>query len=74
MLFLDFEKPLEDLHNQITKLKEMSAKNKVDVTNSIRELEAAMETTRGNIYANLTPLEIEMILALAVIKTREPYR
>lgn len=55
MLFLDFEKPLEDLHNQINKLKEIAAKNKVDVSNSIRELEAAMETTRGNIYANLTP-------------------
>lgn len=55
MLFLDFEKPLEDLYNQINKLKEISAKNKVDVTNSIRELEAAMETTRGSIYANLTP-------------------
>ncbi|GAA4468986.1 acetyl-CoA carboxylase carboxyltransferase subunit alpha [Nemorincola caseinilytica] len=55
MLFLDFEKPLEDLHNQINKLKEIAAKNKVDVSNSIRELEAAMETTRGKIYADLTP-------------------
>lgn len=55
MLFLDFEKPLEDLYNQITKLKEISAKNKVDVTNSIKELEAAIETTRGRIYQNLTP-------------------
>jgi acetyl-CoA carboxylase carboxyl transferase subunit alpha len=55
MLFLDFEKPLEDLHNQINKLKEISAKNKVDVSNSIRELETAMETTRTQIYANLTP-------------------
>jgi acetyl-CoA carboxylase carboxyl transferase subunit alpha len=49
MLFLDFEKPLEELYNQINKLKEMSAKNKVDVSNSIRELEAAIETTRGRI-------------------------
>jgi acetyl-CoA carboxylase carboxyl transferase subunit alpha len=55
MLFLDFEKPLEDLYNQITKLKEISAKSKVDVTNSIKELEAAIETTRGRIYQNLTP-------------------
>jgi acetyl-CoA carboxylase carboxyl transferase subunit alpha len=55
MLFLDFEKPLEDLYNQINKLKEISAKNKVDVSNSIRELEAAIETARGNIYSNLTP-------------------
>jgi acetyl-CoA carboxylase carboxyl transferase subunit alpha len=55
MLFLDFEKPLEDLYTQITKLKEMSAKNKVDVSNSIRELETAIEKTREQIYDNLTP-------------------
>ncbi len=55
MQFLDFEKPLEDLYNQIAKLRELSAKNKVDMTNSIKELEAAIETTRGRIYENLTP-------------------
>ena len=55
MQFLDFEKPLEDLYAQIHKLKEMSAKNKVDVTNSIRELETAIEKTRAQIYENLTP-------------------
>jgi hypothetical protein len=55
MLFLDFEKPIEDLNNQITKLKEMSVKNKVDVTSGIKELELAIETTRTRIYANLTP-------------------
>jgi acetyl-CoA carboxylase carboxyl transferase subunit alpha len=55
MQFLDFEKPLEDLYTQIHKLKEMSAKNKVDVTNSIRELETAIETTRTKIYEKLTP-------------------
>ena len=55
MQFLDFEKPLEELYAQINKLKEMSAKNKVDVTNSIREMEAAIEKTRSQIYLNLTP-------------------
>jgi len=55
MQFLDFEKPLEDLYTQITKLKEMSSKNKVDVSNSIRELETAIEKTREQIYQNLTP-------------------
>ncbi len=55
MQFLDFEKPLEDLYGQITKLKELSAKSKVDVTNSIRELEAAIDKTRSQIYENLTP-------------------
>ena len=46
MQFLDFEKPLEELYSQISKLKEMSAKTQVDVTNSIRELEVAIETTQ----------------------------
>lgn len=55
MQFLDFEKPLEELYAQIHKLKEMSAKNKVDVTNSIRELESAIEKTRSEIHNNLTP-------------------
>jgi acetyl-CoA carboxylase carboxyl transferase subunit alpha len=55
MQFLDFEKPIEDLYHQIDKLKEVSAKNKIDVSGSIRELEAAIETTKQNIYLNLTP-------------------
>ncbi len=55
MQFLDFEKPLEELYAQINKLKEMATKGKVDVTNSIRELEAAIEKTRSHIYQNLTP-------------------
>ncbi len=55
MLFLDFEKPLEDLYTQINKLKEMSVKNKIDVSTSIRELETAIENTRTQIYANLSP-------------------
>jgi acetyl-CoA carboxylase carboxyl transferase subunit alpha len=55
MQFLDFEKPLEDLYTQIGKLKEMSARNKVDVTNSIAELETAIETTKAQIYQNITP-------------------
>lgn len=55
MQFLDFEKPLEDLYAQINKLKDMSAKNKVDVTGTIRELETAIDKTRSQIYEQLTP-------------------
>jgi acetyl-CoA carboxylase carboxyl transferase subunit alpha len=55
MQFLDFEKPLEDLYKQINKLKEMSAKNKVDVSNSIRELENTIKSTREQLYEKLTP-------------------
>ncbi len=55
MQFLDFEKPLEDLYMQINKLQDMSAKNKVDVTGTISELQVAIEKTRAQIYAQLTP-------------------
>ncbi len=55
MQFLDFEKPLEDLYTQISKLRELSTKNQVDVTGSIREMETAIERSREHIYSNLTP-------------------
>jgi acetyl-CoA carboxylase carboxyl transferase subunit alpha len=55
MQFLDFEKPVEELYGQITKMKELGEKNGMDVSASIRELEAAVEKTRNCIYDNLTP-------------------
>src|SRR5580698_5301558 len=55
MQFLDFEKPIEEIYGQINKLKEMSAKNQVDVSGSVRELEESLEKTRSQIYSNLTP-------------------
>ncbi len=55
MQFLDFEKPLEELYAQMNKLKEMSAKNQVDVSKTIAELETSIAATRKQIYENLTP-------------------
>ncbi len=55
MQFLDFEKPVEELYAQIDKMRELGAKNGMDVSASIRELEAAVERTRNNLYDNLTP-------------------
>lgn len=55
MQFLDFEKPLEELYAQMDKLKDMAAKNQVDVSATIRELEASIEKTRAQLYENLTP-------------------
>lgn len=55
MQFLDFEQPLEDLFSQVSKLKEVSAKNGVDVTKTLKELEASIERERKKIYKNLTP-------------------
>lgn len=55
MQYLDFEKPLEDLMSQLEKLKSLAEKNDVDMSASIKELENTIETTRENIYKNLTP-------------------
>ncbi len=55
MQFLDFEKPIEDLYTQISKLKELSVKNQVDVSGSIKEMETAVEKARTDIYSHLTP-------------------
>lgn len=55
MQFLDFEQPLEELYNQVNKLKELSAKNGVDVSKTLHELEASIEKERTRIYQNLTP-------------------
>lgn len=55
MQFLDFEKPLEELYGQMDKLKEMAAKNHVDISATIREMESSIEKTRENIHKNLTP-------------------
>lgn len=55
MQYLDFEKPLEDLLSQLDKLKSLAEKNEVDMSASIKELENTIETTRENIYKNLSP-------------------
>jgi acetyl-CoA carboxylase carboxyl transferase subunit alpha len=55
MQFLDFEKPVEELYAQITKMKELGDKAGMDVSASVRELEAAVEKTRNDIYDTLTP-------------------
>ncbi|MBS1587351.1 MAG: acetyl-CoA carboxylase carboxyltransferase subunit alpha [Bacteroidetes bacterium] len=55
MHVLDVDKPVEEIYGQINKLKEMSAKNQVDITSSLKELEDLLEKTRGQIYTNLSP-------------------
>lgn len=55
MQFLDFEKPLEDISQQIEKMQQLAEKNSVDVTASVKELEQTLVKTREEIYKNLTP-------------------
>jgi len=55
MNFLDFEKPISDLVDQIEKQKVIGEKSKVDVSVAVRQLEIKLEDTKKNLYSKLTP-------------------
>jgi acetyl-CoA carboxylase carboxyl transferase subunit alpha len=55
MTYLDFEKPIQDLENELTKLKEVSAKSKVDLADKIKELENHILEKTKELYGGLTP-------------------
>ena len=54
MTFMDFEKPLEALYEQLQKLREVGEKGELDVSDMVRELEGKIENKRKEIYSNLT--------------------
>ncbi len=54
MVFLEFEKPLEVLYEQLEKLKEIGGDGEIDVTETIRNLENKIKNKRKEIYSNLT--------------------
>lgn len=51
--FLDFEKPLAELQNKISELREYSTDN-VDFTSEIQKFEKKAERLKKEIYSNLT--------------------
>jgi acetyl-CoA carboxylase carboxyl transferase subunit alpha len=53
--FLDFEKPIRDLFEDIEKLRQMAEKSKVDHSDSIRKLEEQILQKRSEITQHLTP-------------------
>jgi acetyl-CoA carboxylase carboxyl transferase subunit alpha len=53
-MFLDFEKPLEALYEQLEKIKQVGEQGEVDVTDTVKELEDKIQQKRTEIYANLT--------------------
>ena len=50
----DFEKPIADLLSQIEKVKQVAEKTKVDMSATIAELETKLESTKVEVYNNLT--------------------
>ena len=55
MTFLDFEKPIAELLEQIEKAKQIAEKSKIDISATIRELQQKVQDTRKEIYGKLTP-------------------
>lgn len=52
--FLDFEKPVKDLYDQISQLKQAEEKTKTDMQSAIRSLEEKIELTKRELTDNLT--------------------
>jgi len=52
--FLDFEKPIKDLHDQIVQLKQTAEKNKIDLSDSVKQLEEKIQEKRSEITQSLT--------------------
>lgn len=55
--FLEFEKPIQTIIEQMEKLKEVADQGGVDVAGSLKDLEAKLLETRKSIYAGLSPWE-----------------
>ena len=54
MIYLDFEKPIQELEEELEKLKSVAEKSKVDMSKGIKELEAKIHSKRVEIFSNLT--------------------
>ncbi len=55
--FLEFEQPIQNIVEQIEKLKEVATEGEVNVKSTLKDLEKKLAETRKSIYANLTPWE-----------------
>ena len=53
--FLDFEKPIKDLYDQIEQIKASAEKNKTDVSGYVHTLEQKIIDAKRSLTANLTP-------------------
>jgi len=53
MVFLEFEKELETLYEQLEKIKEVGDGGVIDVSSSIKELEKKISSAKKEIYSNL---------------------
>ena len=57
MIFLEFERPLEKLYEQLEKIQDVAEDSDLDMSETIKELEAKIRTVRKEIYSNLSGWE-----------------
>ncbi len=55
MNYLDFEKPIKELTEQLEKCHKMGQENDIDVSTTCKQIEKKLNNTKENIYKNLTP-------------------
>lgn len=55
MIFLDFEKPIEELYQKLAKLKELQAEGDINLDDKIAELDELILLKKEEVFANLTP-------------------
>ncbi|MFI5170826.1 MAG: acetyl-CoA carboxylase carboxyltransferase subunit alpha [Chitinophagales bacterium] len=54
MVFLDFEKPIAELYEELEKLKQMGDKQKIDIAETAAKLQDRISALKKNIYDNLS--------------------
>lgn len=59
-IYLDFERPIEELENKITELTN-EGQTGLDVSNQIKKLEEQANMLRNKIFANLTPWQVTQL-------------
>ena len=55
MTFLDFEKPIQELTDQLEKARQTHEKGKVNMSATIKDIETKIQEVRKEIYSNLSP-------------------
>ena len=55
MIFLDFEKPIEELYQKLDKLKEIQVDGDVNLDDKIVELEKLIQNKKEEVFLNLSP-------------------
>ena len=54
MVFLEFERPLEKLYEQLEKIQQIDQEGDIDVSDKVKELENKIKAKKKEIYSNLS--------------------